>query len=478
MTTPEGMATVIAARLHPAVFEDPVSRLMFEFMTEHWESKQAVPTPLVMETEYPSVPLPHADDIDETAQWCVEWLQKRHSRNRVQDVIRRGAEKMEDADVALRFLRDESAAVLEQAGRGPGNDGMPRLWSAADLTPATRPRWLARNRLPRAAVSLLVGDEGIGKSLFWVYLAAPITTGKPLVEFGIPAREPGHVVVVVTEDDWSTTVRPRLEVAGADLAMVHVICTEEDGSGAPEFPRDLHLITEADPAPVLVVVDAWLDTVPARLDVRNPQQARQALHPWREVAITTDAAVLLLTHTNRVNSANARDKYGATGELRKKARMTLFAQRDDDGNLVIGPDKANTAAAVMASRFSVTGVQHFSPTEDHDGTVPRLAYAGETDQTAQQHIADAFASGRGTDGNDDETVIGWLASYLANGPRWSGDLYGAAEVEGFSVDQAKRAKKRLRAKSVKDGATGTWFTRLPGHEGTPESDQESARESE
>lgn len=29
----------------------------------------------------------------------------------------------------------------------------------------------------------------------------------------------------------------------------------------------------------------------------------------------------MLTHTNRVASVNARDRYGATGELRKKARI-------------------------------------------------------------------------------------------------------------------------------------------------------------
>ena len=169
--------------------------------------------------------------------------------------------------------------------------------------------------------------------------------------------------MVVTEDDWSTTVRPRLEVAEADLAMVRVICTEDDGSGAPVFPRDLHLITEADPVPDLVVVDAWLDTVPSNLSVKDPQQARQALHPWKELATTTEAAVLLLTHTNRVASANARDRYGATGELRKKARMTLYAQRDANGHLVVGPEKANGASPVVASSFSIKGVHYFSPTK-------------------------------------------------------------------------------------------------------------------
>jgi hypothetical protein len=72
--------------------------------------------------------------------------------------------------------------------------------------------------------------EGIGKSLFWVWLVAYITTGTAFPGFGIPAREPGLVVLVLTEDDWSKDVRPRLELAGADLGMIKVICTDTDGS--------------------------------------------------------------------------------------------------------------------------------------------------------------------------------------------------------------------------------------------------------
>ena len=255
-------------------------------------------------------------------------------------------------DVYARYAAGHTQEAVE---------GMPKLWNATDLKPAAQPRWLARGRLPRGAISLLVGDEGIGKSLLWVWIVAAVTTGQELPEFGIPARDPAKVIVVCTEDDWPTTVRPRLEVAGADLDMVQVICTEDDGSGAPTFPRDLFLITEADPVPALIVVDAWLDTVPAVLSVRDPQQARQALHPWKEVATLTDAAALLLCHTNRVASANARDRYGATGELRKKARMTLYAQSDDDGRLVVGPEKMNTAAPIPASTFTITSVQHFAP---------------------------------------------------------------------------------------------------------------------
>lgn len=331
---------------------------------------------------------------------------------------------------------------------------LPKLYSALDLKQAEQPRWLAKGRLPRAAISLLVGDEGIGKSLLWVWIVAAITRGHALSEFGIPGRDPARVIVVATEDDWSTTVRPRLEVAGADLSMISVICTEDDGSGAPTFPADMHLILDADPAPALVVVDAWLDTVPSGLSVKDPQQARRALHPWREAATRTDAAVLLLTHTNRVDSGNARDKYGATGELRKKARLTLFAQQDEDGNLTVGPEKANTTAPVAASVFTIDGIQHFDATDEHDGTVPLLRYVGDSDRTAREHIVDNHA---GDDRESNRDVDDWLRAYLAPARQKATEVFTAADANGFSKDQVKRAKKRIGAQAVKDGV---WWWQL------------------
>ena len=344
------------------------------------------------------------------------------------------------------------------------DDGMPKLWDATDLKPAAQPRWLAKSRIPYAAVTLLVGDEGIGKSLLWVWVVAAVTTGKPLPAFGIPMRGPSPVIIVVTEDGWQDTVLPRLEVAGADLDMIRVICTEDDGSGSPIFPRDLFLIREADPAPALIVVDAWLDTVPAALSVRDPQQARQALHPFKEIATITDAAVLLLCHTNRAATPNARDRYGATGELRKKARMTLYAQTDEDGNLVVGPEKMNTAAPVPASKFTIKAIKHFTATEDHDGTVPLLSYAGESDLTAREHLADNYAADRDPSGVDDPLV--WLSTFLADGPRWAVDIYTEAEKAGYSKDKAKRAKRKLHAESAHDGDADAWFWRLPQHQGS------------
>ncbi len=149
-----------------------------------------------------------------------------------------------------------------------------------------------------------------------MWLTAIITRGKPEHGFGIPARDPGIVVLVLTEDDWSTIVRPRLEVVGADLEMIRVICTDRDGSGSPTFPQHMDIVAEASDGATAVMVDAWADTLPGSLSVKDPQQARKALHPWKELATRSGAAMLLSGHTNREKGAtsatptDSRAKYG------------------------------------------------------------------------------------------------------------------------------------------------------------------------
>ena len=366
-----------------------------------------------------------------------------------------------------RMLSNDGAArLLSESDADGKRDDSPKRWSALDLEPAEQPRWLADSRLPRAATCLLLGDEGIGKSLLWVLVVAHVTTGTPFPEFGMPPRSPGWVVLVLTEDDWSTVVRPRLEAAKADLSRIEVICTERDGGGSPIFPRDIKLLY-AEPTPDIVVVDCWLDTVPSNLRVSDAQHARQALHPWKEVATRTDATVLLLGHTNRVQSPNARDRYGATYALRQKARMTLFAQQDQEGHLVVGPEKANGAPIKPASKFSITGVPFFQPNPENDGTVPLLTYVSESDKTSREHLEDSFADRRkGADKPDPKL---WLALFLVGGPRWAEEIEEAAQKAKITTYGLKSAKKDLKVRSQQVGSPKRWFWFLPQHDGqTPE----------
>lgn len=343
--------------------------------------------------------------------------------------------------------------------------GMPQVWKASDLRTAQRAPWLAKGWLPAAAVSVLVGDEGIGKSLFWVNLVAAITSGKPMPELGIPARDPQVVVLVITEDDWGNTVLPRLEVAGADLENVRVLCADSNGGGAPEFPRDLGIIQGMDEDIALVVVDTWIDTLANGVSVTGSQAARKALLPMKELATATGASVLLMTHTNRSRTKNARDKYGISAEIRKAVRMALFAQRDDEGMLCIGPEKSNTAQPLKAARFSIKGVQHFEQTDDDDGTVGLLTFEGEAQYTAAELLAvNVESDTAGNDRQDRVEAVNWLRGYLAlNNTCLSSEVKKEAALAGIALRTLQRARKDLK---VTIGYTGnppvsTWSLPVP-----------------
>jgi hypothetical protein len=300
---------------------------------------------------------------------------------------------------------------------------------------------LAPGYLAAGKVNLPVGAEGIGKSLWSIRAIASVTSGESWGPFTINS-DPADAVLIATEDGWEDTIRPRLEVARADLERVHVLCADDDGTGTPASPDDMSALWEWEIAPSLVVVDAWIDTVPGGLQVKDAQKARQAVGPWKDYAAKSGAAVLLVTHTNRQESQDIRNTYGLSGALRQVARSTMYALEDPDTKaLFVGPDKSNLGAKGVAHQFIKTPIQHFAPTVDSDGTVALLDSIGDDSKSIQDMLAEqakATRPARKTAGIDK-----WLSEILSNGPVPSKELEVMGELEGYSPDQLRSARKRL-----------------------------------
>ncbi|MGO2426790.1 MAG: AAA family ATPase [Corynebacterium flavescens] len=345
---------------------------------------------------------------------------------------------------------------------------LPRIWKASDLAPSKPVKWMAHHRVPLGNVTVLVGDEGIGKSLSWVLLVAALTTGRGLPTAGIPAGKPRHVLLFLAENGWADMDRPRLEVAGADLDYVHVIASNEDGTGAGTFSTHIqHLIEDMPDKPALIVADPWLDTVPGNLNVKDGQQAKMALRPWRELAVKHNAGVLLVAHTNRIASASARDKYGATAELRKTARMTLYAQLDDEtGYLAVGPEKSNlvpSGAKADLYRFNAVTPPGFTD------TVPYLEYVGQSEFTAseliEQKAATASEAGKPETGDAKDLILDFLKMNNGTSPVSAIKEYWDAQClkrPTWRTIQNSRRKWGIDSLQTADG--WEWFISDPDHE--------------
>ena len=116
------------------------------------------------------------------------------------------------------------------------------------------------------------------------------------------------------------------------------------------------------------------------------------------------------------------------------------------------------------------------PTDDDDGTVPVLRYAGQSGKTARE-----LAMAKHMRGTTDETDISpqlqelanELRDYITGGEpcpqgwtaghrRLSSDVYKAAEACGYSKDKAKRVKDGIGARAKRDD--DGWQTgRIPDH---------------
>jgi len=208
-------------------------------------------------------------------------------------------------------------------------------------------QWVIPDLLPASDVAVLVGEEGIGKGLWWIAQVKRVTDAGQ------------HVVLIVAEDDPERTLRPRMDAAGVDTSLVHLIVRDaETLTGHPYLPTNSIEVAAVirHYNAVLLVVDPWVSTVPGMLSLRDTQQARAALDPLTVLARYTGVCILAVAHTNRTNGSS-RDRVGLTAVLRQVARVLVLALEDpaDETLLLVGIDKANSARRGPASKYRKSG---------------------------------------------------------------------------------------------------------------------------
>ena len=92
-----------------------------------------------------------------------------------------------------------------------------------DSTPV---EWLWQSWLPRSVVTVMDGNPGVSKSTLVADLVSRITTGRDWPD-GTPGLGcPGRAMWITTEDDPGRVLRPRIEAAGGDPALVRFVTSE------------------------------------------------------------------------------------------------------------------------------------------------------------------------------------------------------------------------------------------------------------
>ncbi|MBP2455190.1 hypothetical protein JOF57_005103 [Mycolicibacterium lutetiense] len=342
--------------------------------------------------------------------------------------------------------------------REPKN-GLPNGWIFASEAPPSRPvDWLEENKLARGHVTYLFGEEGIGKSTWWVYVVAKRT------------RAGEYVVVIITEDGWEDTARPRMEAAGVDLTKVIMLNVAED---ADEFEMGIPgpaWLTEQELPPVsLVVIDGLADaTAYVNGSLPKATEWRPVITGWKRYAARHHAAVLALGHTNRDTLNGTRGAVGLSGQIRQVVRLNLMALRTEDDRLAIGVEKSNICRTDQpVDLFEITeatsagiSVNICRPCGLGDATAKELfqvlaAQPHVTEGEAERErldgcLADLIDLLKGRQGNDRWAPTTEITDLLAKGKGTSATRWSQSQID------------RARTRAIKENHIETDHPKVPG----------------
>jgi putative DNA primase/helicase len=350
-------------------------------------------------------------------------------------------------------IDDEGSSPPNSAKRGPGDVGGLVVRLASEITPKPV-RWFWEDRIAYGKLNVLGGAPGLGKSYITTWLAGAASTGGELPGDPRADAASGSVLVLSYEDDPEDTLRPRLDLVGADLDRVHIIEGINDGIRRRALgPDDVALLGAyaRDLGDVrLVIVDPVSAFVGAGTDEHRGNEIRAALEDLRTMAQKYGCAVVLVMHTRKAGADTALNRLAgsqAYGALVRSALMVAPVPDDEEDRVALAHVKHN-----------LSGKQ---PTLAYTVNEKGITWLGEIE------IDEGEVAGNGPDehGGGRHEAVDFLRDLLADGPVGAKEARDQADDAGIAARTLDRAKKALNVVSARSGKTWSWS--LPEPSSTP-----------
>jgi putative DNA primase/helicase len=335
---------------------------------------------------------------------------------------------------------------------------------ASDIVPKDID-FIWEGRLARGKHTCIGGEPGGGKSQLSINVTATVTTAGlwPCGEGRAPL---GNVLILNAEDGAEDMIRPRLEVAGADLNRVHIVnpVIAEDGKGQAIFnlQADLELLERKvdDIGDVALIIIDPVSSYMGKADSHKNAEVRGVLEPISAMAERKRVAILSITHFSKAGAATtSKALHRFIGSVAfvgaPRAAFAVIEDADNEGRMLFLHAKNNMAKAPQGLAFRLA--QRML-----DGLLRPVSYivweSAPVDITANEALA------ANTDGAEARSAQSeakeFLEGLLGQGPVLAKDGEEAVRAHGIARRTLMRARKTLGIIAEKDGLKG-WSWRLP-----------------
>lgn len=316
----------------------------------------------------------------------------------------------------------------------------------------TKVSWLWQHRIPLGKLTMVTGYGDAGKSTFCCWVAACVTQGVDMPEspFGSGKANKGSVIIFSCEDGEADTIRPRLELAGADLKKV---MTPEDAGFHLSIKHDLDaleraIVKQGDCRLVIIEpVTAFMEGI----NPRSNSEVRAAFMALKVLAEKHKLAFLLLSHFSKSDNENTNhrviDSVAFTDACRSNIVICKYQEHD---KRALFCEKHNLGPQTRALAFRLAVI------EDHP-TIEWLLDEEITVTSAQALANVPKPPGKAPDARN--SAKAFLSFLLAKGPLSSKEIRARCEAhqpEPISQSTLYRAKEELGVEAFEQDGVTMW----------------------
>jgi KaiC/GvpD/RAD55 family RecA-like ATPase len=337
--------------------------------------------------------------------------------------------------------REEIESAIDEAIEVATKPSQGRYASEIEAEPI---QWLWPGRIAARKLTVIDGDPGTGKSTLTIDIAAKVSTGTPFPDGETCSL--GTAILVTAEDGPADTIKPRLEVAGADLSRVVVLSPSlAGGGGLVELPKDLAVLEEnvLKVKATLIVLDPFSAFLGGDVDGYKDQDIRKIMTMLSAMAERCACAVVLIRHLGKGDKSNALYRgLGSVGVIAAARAGFVVAHDPTDGSYpgrrVFCATKSNLAPLAPALAFRLIA--------DPQRKVARVEWCAEPVSITADELL-ASVDGKQERGLGDAVAL--LTEQLKDGPKLATVIEQIAQEAAVSQRTLQRARSYMKIQSKK-----------------------------
>ena len=298
--------------------------------------------------------------------------------------------------------------------------------------------WLWFPFIPYGKLTIIQGDPGDGKTTLVLNIAAKLSKGERLDE-NMNITETVNIIYQTAEDGLADTVKPRLELAGADCEKIAVIDESEKSLSMIDERLEEAIVRTHAKLLILDPIQAYLG---GGMDMNRANEARDMTKRLGALAEKYKCAIILIGHMNKASGNKAAYRGMGSIDFFAVARSVLLVGRVEG--------EPNIRAVVQIKN----NLAQFGHPKAFELMERGFKWMGDYEITA-----DEVLGGIAPKANKLEQAKRMLRELAeTSNAVQSNEIFDMAEEQGISKRTLENAKKELciRARKIND----SWYWEL------------------